>query len=81
MTLDGVRPVTRWVAHPPSDDRPGCPLVPTVTALECVTDKGSRWYGCERAYINSELRMVVVGFPAAFEAVRAWDVVPDGCVA
>jgi hypothetical protein len=38
-----------------------------------VTRHGSRWWGFERAWINSELRMVVQGFPAADELRSRWE--------
>lgn len=72
----GMRPVLRWIAHPPGE-RAGCPIAPEWTALECVTDAGSRWYGCERAWIGSDLRMHVVGFPERDEVRRKWAIVPE----
>lgn len=59
-------------AHPA-----GCPIVGSLTALECVTAAGSRWYGFERAWINSELRMVVSGFGARDEVRAKWPVAKE----
>lgn len=36
----------------------------------------TRWFGCERAYINSELRMVLVGHNSRDEVRQTWLVVP-----
>lgn len=66
-------PVRAYTAHSPGKHPAGCPIAPEFTALEMVTDRGSRWYGFEKAWINSELRMVVSGFAAA-DTVRArWE--------
>lgn len=76
-TIRGKDYVTSATAHPPGSHPEGCPLVPECTALELKTEGGfSRFYGVEKAYINSRLRMVVVGFPAAFEEMAAWARVP-----
>lgn len=64
-------PVTRYIAHPPNT-HPQSPIVNSMTALECQTAHGSRWFGCERAYINSELRMVVVGTNPRDEVRMKW---------
>ena len=65
-------PVKRFVFHPAGAHPKGCPLVSSVGALELQTEGGSRWYGCERAYINSELRMVVVGANSWDESRMRW---------
>lgn len=54
-------PVTSWRSYPPGEHPEGCPLVADCTALELRTSRGSRWYGVEKAWINSELRMVISG--------------------
>jgi hypothetical protein len=69
----GLLPVVRYVSHPPRT-HPQSPLFPYLTALEAVTRHGSRWWGFDRAWINSELRMVVQGFPAADEMRSRWEV-------
>jgi hypothetical protein len=66
-------PVTRYIAHP-AGTHPDSPIKNDMMALECITAKGSRWYGCESAYINSELRMVVVGFDSRDEVRSKWEV-------
>ena len=69
--------VTGSTFYPPGQHPAGCPLVPHIGALEVKTQSNkSRWYGCEWAYINSELRMVAVGFPAADEEMAKWEKVP-----
>lgn len=65
-------PVRSYRAYPKGQHPQGCPLVPDCTALEMVTEHGSRWYGCERAYINSELRMVVVGINSRDTVRKRW---------
>lgn len=71
-------PVVQYIAHPPGQAagaRPAnCPINSDMVALECVTAHGSRWFGCEQAYINSELRMVTIGFDARDEVRRKWEV-------
>ena len=62
------------VFYPAGTAPKGCPIRVDWNALELKTLYGSRWYGCESAKINSELRMVVVGFPASFEEMAAWKV-------
>lgn len=66
-------PVRQYIAHPPNT-HPASPIKNEMTALELVTDKGSRWFGCEQAYINSELRMVVIGFDSRDEVRSKWEV-------
>ena len=70
-------PVIRWRSYPPGRRETDCPIRPEFTALECVTAAGSRWYGCARAYINSELRMVVIGTNPRDEVRMRWEVVPE----
>jgi len=71
-------PVEQYLFHPAGTAPAGCPIRIDCNVLELRTQQGSRWYGCKRAYINSELRMVVVGFPARFEEMSGWDLVPAG---
>lgn len=69
----GVRPVVRVVAHPPSAHRPGCPIKAELTAVQVIPDIGpSRWYGCDKAWIGSDLRMHVFGFDGRFSELRNW---------
>ena len=74
MTARGHQPVIRAVWHPPGHHKG--PIRSGVGALELVTPAGSRWYGAEAGAINAQLRMVITGFPAAFEEMRAWKKVP-----
>jgi hypothetical protein len=72
----GVVPVTGTRFYPPGQHPPKSPIVPTMGALELVTPYGSRWYGFDRGYINSQLRMVVEGFNKRDEVRSKWPVVP-----
>ena len=67
-------PVLRHIAHPPNAHPKQCPLVPECTAIEFITAYGSRWWGCDKAWINSELRMVASGFDMRNELVNKWDI-------
>ena len=78
MTLHGVRPVLRYISHPPGQHPPGCPLVADCTAVEMITDAGSRWQGCEQAVICSSLEMHLIGLNPRNELTRAWPK-PGGC--
>jgi hypothetical protein len=71
-------PVLGSAIHPAGQHPSGSPLRKDIKALELRTELGSRWYGIEDGWINSELRMVVSGFPAGFEEMRAWEKVPEG---
>lgn len=71
-------PVIASSIHPAGQHPPECPLHKDTAALELKTPAGSRWYGVSDGWINSELRMVVQGFPAAFEEMAAWERVPEG---
>lgn len=68
----GIVPVRTWKIHPP-ETHFWSPLVNDMTALECVTEHGSRWYGIERGYINSELRMVIEGTNPRDEVRMKWE--------
>lgn len=70
MTLKGRRPVLTVKAHPPNQH--AGPIRADLTAVEVVTDAGSRWYGCARAWIGSDLEMHVEGFDPRFEEMAAW---------
>lgn len=67
-------PVRQYVIHPPGTHPISCPLVSDCTALQLVTEHGSRWWGFEKAWISSELKMVVSGFPKNCEIRSAWPV-------
>lgn len=76
ITVSAMRrvAVTQSLFHSAGTAPKGCPIRIDCNVLELRTMHGSRWYGCKRAYINSELRMVVVGFPARFEEMSAWEI-------
>jgi hypothetical protein len=67
-------PVHQYKVHLPNAHPAKCPIKPDMTVLELVTIAGSRWYGVERAYINSELRMVIAGFDSRDEVRSNWEV-------
>lgn len=70
----GREPILRYIVHPPHAHPAACPLKPECCALELVTAHGSRWWSFERCWINSELRMVVQGFPASCKLRSKWEV-------
>jgi hypothetical protein len=72
----GTVPVTSTKFYPPGQHPRGSPIVSTMGALELVTPYGSRWWGFDRGYINSQLRMVVQGFGKRDEIRSKWPVVP-----
>ena len=71
-------PVLRVIAHPPGTAK-GAHIVPHLTAVELVTERGSRWFGFENAQINSELRMIVSGFDGRDEVRSKWEVCKRDC--
>lgn len=71
-----LRPVQRYIFHP-AGTHVESPIQDGIGTLECVTDFGSRWFGCDRAYINAELRMVVVGHNPRDEVRARWELVPE----
>lgn len=74
-------PVTRMSVYSPGNHPKHCPLVSECAALEMVTSLGSRWFGFKRAWINSELRMVVQGCNPKFEAGPfTWEPVSGDCI-
>lgn len=70
-----TRPVLQAIVHP-AGTHPKSPIRDDMKALELRTDRGARWYGVEDAYINAQLRMVVVGTPKGDEVRMKWAVVP-----
>lgn len=77
MTIVGERIVVSVIAHPKNNHPKDCPIVLDRVAIELITSEGSRWYGCERAYINSELRVIVEGFNPNNEEMANWQTVPS----
>jgi hypothetical protein len=72
MTLKGMRPVLSYRTYPPHAHPDKCPLIDGCVALECVTADGSRWFGVDAAWINSELRMVISGTNPRDEVRMKW---------
>jgi len=69
-------PVVRFVVHP-AGTHPHSSIRNDMKAVELQTaNHGSRWYGVEDAYINSELRGVVVGTNPRDEVRMKWRPVP-----
>lgn len=62
-----------WTAHSPGQ-HDASPIKNDLWAVEIKTSRGSRWFGCSRAYINSELRMVVVGHDSRDEVRQKWPI-------
>lgn len=74
MILDhGMVPVVAAIAHPPG--KHSGIIRQDLCAIELRTAYNrSRWFGCARAYINEELRMVAVDPAPAF--LHTWKPVP-----
>lgn len=64
-------PVRKVIAHPPTTDRKA-PIVAELTAVEVITDRGSRWFGTTRAWIGADLRMHMLVNPRN-EVLRGWE--------
>lgn len=62
--------VNSVVSHPPGT-HPDSPIKKDMTAVELRTVMCSRWFGCDKAYIDSHLRMRVVGLGAS-EIYNSW---------
>ena len=74
MTTKGMSKVARYIIYPPGNPRPASPIVKELTAVACHMFNGLiRWFGFQHAHINSELRLVVRGFPEGFEEVSKWE--------
>jgi hypothetical protein len=76
----GNVPVLRYIAHPPGHHPQGCSIHSELFALELRTEFGFRFFGFEKAFINSELRMVVSGFSGADYVRSRWEKVPAICL-
>jgi len=69
-------PVETYVSHPPGTHPKSC-IKPEYCALECrLTNGAVRWFGCRDAYINAELKMVVVGVNPRDEVMSRFRKVP-----
>ena len=78
MTLHGMQPVTGTRFYPVGTHPASCPIRADMGVLEMRVPFGSScWHGCQRAYINAELRMVIVGIDVRNEVIRKWPVVPE----
>lgn len=67
-----VLPVVRSVAYPPGTAPKDAPISASLTVVEVRTAHGVRWFGFQRAWLGSDLRMHVDGYPAGFEEVAKW---------
>lgn len=75
----GKRPVVAYQAYPPGQHPPFTPIVPHMTALRMINDRGeSSWWGVDEAKINAQLRMIVRGgcINPRNELTRKWRRVP-----
>ena len=65
--------VIKTEAFPPGLHPDRCPLIAGCVAVRVTLNNGAqRWYGVERAWIDSYLRMAVQGFDARFEEMARW---------
>ncbi len=73
-------PVIRSLAYPDGAIPADIPIRKDagLSAVVLISEYGRRSYGCQRAYINSELRMVMVfdEMPRC-EVMRKWPQVPN----
>jgi hypothetical protein len=67
-------PVTGVIAHPPGTHPTSC-IYNNMIAVEIKTPVGSRWYGTDKAYIDSNLRMAMA-VNDRDEVLAKWDAVP-----
>lgn len=76
--FDGAKayrcPVLQYVVHPAGTHQDS-PIKNDMVALEMKTQIRSSWYGIQSGYINSELRMVVIGTPSRDEVRMKWEIV------
>lgn len=69
----GIFPVDTVKAFPPNQHPAKCPIKDDMTAVQLISSCGpSRWYGFEKAWIDSHLRMRVSGYDPRFEEVSKW---------
>ena len=66
--------VLKSIFHPKGLAPNRCPIITGIGVLELQTENGSRWYGCQEAYINSELKMVVIGCNSRDEIRMGWQI-------
>lgn len=65
-------PITGSVAYPPGWAPKQSPILPSLWTVEVRTTAGSRWYGTEKAWIGSDLRMHMLVNPRD-EVLRGWE--------
>jgi len=65
-------PLAEMATFYPPHLHPWSPIRDDIGALELRNGYRVRWYGCERAYINAELRLVVVGHNSRDEVRATW---------
>lgn len=76
MTVHGRQPVVGSAAFPPFKHPARCPIKAEFTVVRAVLEDGSfRWFGCDAAYIDSSLRMVLVNARQG-ELLKTWEEVP-----
>ena len=84
ITVWGMMPVSRYTIYGKGSKLLGCPIRDGMTVVECTGTpdgqyhgtKAVRWFGCRDAYINADLRCVIVGVNPRDEVVSKWDKVP-----
>lgn len=74
MVGRGYQPVRKCILHPKGTAPGSWKNSAAGVVLEMQTDFGSRFWGFEKAWINSELRAVVQGFDSRCELRSAWEV-------
>ncbi len=67
-------PVIQSIIHPVGTAPANCPIRKEFCVLELQTAYGSRWFGVQSGYINSELRMVIIGTNSRDEVRMKWPV-------
>ena len=79
VTLSGKGkwPAVRVEFFPIGQHPEECYIRADMGVLKLSTAVGDRLYGCKHAYINSELRMVVIGTFRSDEVRTKWEVVPE----
>jgi hypothetical protein len=74
ITGHGLQPVTRSIFYPAGQHPAGCFIREEMGVLALHTPHGSRWYGCDHAFIDSSLRIVVIGCDSRDEVRTRWEV-------
>lgn len=66
-----TEPVQRVIAHPPGTA--DTPIRSDLYAVEVITESGTRWFGFERTWIGSDLRMHVGPVNPLDEVRSKWE--------